>query len=80
MEVDIAEDTGHHVSVAIDPVFGGVYVSYYDATAQHLRMAHYVQAGGNCGAFGSAQCEEIGLMPADYRPLGISIALDVEVN
>ena len=28
MELDTAQDTGHHVSVAIDAIFGGVYVSY----------------------------------------------------
>ena len=62
MELDTAEDTGHHVSVAIDPIMGGVYVSYYDATAQHLRMAHYrhdLGSAGNCGPGDSWYCQTV---------------------
>jgi hypothetical protein len=62
MELDTAEDTGHHVSVAIDPILDGVYISYYDATAQHLRMAHYhpdLGSAGNCGPDDSWYCQTV---------------------
>lgn len=62
MELDTAEDTGHHVSIAIDPILGGVYISYYDATAQHLRMAHYrpdLGLAGNCGPDDSWYCQTV---------------------
>jgi hypothetical protein len=62
MELDTAQDTGHHVPVAIDPIFGGVYVSYYDATAQDLRMAHYrhdLGSAGNCGPGDSWYCQTV---------------------
>jgi hypothetical protein len=59
MEVDTAADTGQHVSVAIDPIYGGVYVSYYDATAKHLRVAHYMGSGGNCGPGDSWYCQTV---------------------
>jgi hypothetical protein len=61
MEVDAVENTnrGQHVSVAIDPIFGGVYVSYYDATAHRLRMANYVISGGNCGPDDSWRCRTV---------------------
>ena len=62
MEVDTDGDTGHHGSVAIDPLLGGVYVSYYDATNKNLRMAHYrhdLGSAGNCGPDGSWYCQTV---------------------
>ncbi len=62
MEVDTDGDTGHHVSVAIDPIFGGVYVSYYDVTHGNLRMAHYrhdLDPAGNCGPDDSWYCQTV---------------------
>jgi hypothetical protein len=52
------------------------HIAYYDAIDKVLKYAVDTGGGGNCGAFGSAQCEEIDSMPADYHPLGVSIALD----
>ena len=62
MEVDTDGDTGHHVSVAVDPIFGGVYVSYYDVINQELRMAHYrhdLGTAGNCGPDDSWYCQTV---------------------
>jgi hypothetical protein len=62
MEVDTDGDTGHHVSVAIDPIFGGVYLSYYDVTNQDLRVAHYrhdLGSAGNCGPEDSWYCQTV---------------------
>ncbi|MGD9148614.1 MAG: hypothetical protein PVI80_23830, partial [Anaerolineae bacterium] len=63
MEVDAVENTnrGQHVSVAIDPFYGGVYVSHYDATNGDLRMAHYMRGepGGNCGPGDSWYCQTV---------------------
>jgi hypothetical protein len=62
MEVDTDGDTGHHVSLAIDPVLGGVYISYYDVTNQDLRVAHYrydLASAGNCGPGDSWYCQTV---------------------
>jgi hypothetical protein len=63
-EVDTAGDTGQHVSIAIDPYpyYGGVYVSYYDATNKDLRMAHFSPSlgpAGNCGPGNSWYCQTV---------------------
>jgi hypothetical protein len=53
------------------------HIAYYDATHDELKYA--VQSDGsdgNCGILGSAQCDTIDAMQADYHPLGISIAGD----
>jgi hypothetical protein len=52
------------------------HIAYYDATHKVLKYAVNVGGGGNCGVLGSARCDEIDSMPADYHPLGISIAED----
>jgi hypothetical protein len=70
-----AKDVGRYASLAVDSA-KRFHIAYYDATDETLKYAVDVGGGGNCGAFGSAQCEEIDLMPADYHPLGIAIALD----
>ncbi len=48
IDVDTPDDTGQHTSVAIDPSTGWIYVSYYDATNQELRMARYGGPSPNC--------------------------------
>jgi hypothetical protein len=57
--VDAAAGTGSHVSVAIDPVSGTTYISYYDASNQDLKMATHVGSGGNCGPDNSWSCETV---------------------
>jgi hypothetical protein len=55
---------------------GHFHIAYYDATNDVLKYAVNVGSGGNCGVGGSAQCDEIDSMQADYHSLGISIAED----
>ena len=50
-------DVGQHVSLALHPVTGAPYVSYYDASHKDLRMAKYVSSGGNCGPHNTWSCE-----------------------
>jgi hypothetical protein len=57
--VDSTNDTGQHVSVAIDQDNGAVYVSYYDNTTKDLRGAKYVGSGGNCGVDNSWDCQTL---------------------
>jgi len=57
--VDSPNNVGQHVSVAIDPVTGTTYISYYDATEKELRMAKHVGSGGNCGLDNSWNCETV---------------------
>jgi hypothetical protein len=68
-------DVGRYASLYVDPG-KHFHIAYYDATNDTLRYAVDVGGSGNCGAFGSAQCDEIDIMPADYHPLGISITGD----
>jgi hypothetical protein len=66
---------GRYASLYVDSG-KNFHVAYYDATNEALYYAVDVGGGGNCGVLGSAQCAEIDGMPADYHPLGISIAED----
>ena len=71
----LTTDAGKYASMYVDD--GGHYhIAYYDATNDTLNYAVDVGSGGNCGVLGSAQCDEIDSMQADYHPLGISIAED----
>ncbi|MGD2157112.1 MAG: hypothetical protein PVG14_10435 [Anaerolineales bacterium] len=73
--VSSAAEVGKYASMYVDD--GGYFhIAYYDATNEVLKYAVEVDSGGNCGILGSAQCETIDTMQADYHPLGISIAED----
>ena len=50
---------GQHVSVALHPVSGAPYISYYDASHESLQMAKYVGSGGNCGPHNDWSCETV---------------------
>lgn len=50
-------DAGQYVSLALDPVDGRPYISFYDANYEGLRMAKYVGTGGNCGSDNNWACE-----------------------
>ena len=70
-------EVGKHASLYVDG-YDRFHIAYYDATHETLNYA--VQTGGsegNCGILGSAQCDTIDGMQADYHPLAISIAEDV---
>jgi len=68
-------DAGKFASMYVDEG-GRFHIAYYDATNDVLKYAVNVGSGGNCGVGGSAQCDTIDTMQADYHPLGISIAED----
>jgi hypothetical protein len=68
-------DVGLYASMYVDNA-SRFHIAYYDATNKALMYAVNVGGGGNCGVLGSAQCDEIDSMPANYHPLGISIAED----
>lgn len=68
-------DVGRYASMYVDDA-GHFHIAYYDATNDELNYAVDVGSGGNCGVFGSAQCDTIDSMPEDIHPLGISIAED----
>ena len=51
-EIDTPGDTGQYVSVAIHPGNGNIYISYYDATNQELRLALSGRGASNCGPNG----------------------------
>ncbi len=55
--VESTNDVGMHVSLARHPHTGQLYMSYYDATNEDLRLAKYVGSGGNCGPGNSWSCE-----------------------
>ena len=57
---------------------GHYHIAYYDADATNkvLKYAVDVGSGGNCGVLGSAQCDTIDTMQANYHPLGVSMAED----
>jgi len=57
--VDTPNNVGQYVSLALDPVSGTPYVSYYDATYNDLRMAKYLGSGGNCGPNNDWSCETV---------------------
>lgn len=56
---DETTDVGQYVSVAIDPRNDRPYISYYDVTNGNLRVAKYVESGGNCGPGDSWSCETV---------------------
>jgi hypothetical protein len=68
-------DVGRYASMYVDGN-DRFHIAYYDATAETLMYATRVDSGGNCGVLGSAQCDKIDDMSADYHPLGVSIAED----
>ena len=71
-----ANDVGKYSSLYVDSA-GDFHIAYYDATDHKLMYARELASGdGNCGVLGSAQCDEIDAMQADYHPVGISIAED----
>ena len=48
---------GEYASIAHHPVSGRIYISYYDATAQDLRLTYQVEKfSGNCGPDNSWYC------------------------
>lgn len=55
--VDSALDYGQYAAIAIDPGSDIPYVSYFDATGGHLRLASPVSSGGNCGPDNSWSCQ-----------------------
>ena len=68
-------DVGQYASIYVDD--GNYFhIAYYNATADTLMYATKVDSVGNCGVFGSAQCDEIDAMQADYHSLGVSMAED----
>ena len=71
----LGSDAGKFASLYLDDdsLF---HIAYYDATRDALKYAHYVGAGGNCGDGNTSRCEEIDAMPADYHPVGVSMAQD----
>jgi hypothetical protein len=69
-------DVGKYASMYVDDATN-FHIAYYDATNEELKYAYELDSStGNCGVGGSAQCDTIDDMPADYHPLGISIAED----
>jgi hypothetical protein len=69
-------DVGKYASLYVDSD-NRFHIAYYDATNQELKYAVQLDGSvGNCGVLGSAQCDTIDSMQADYHPLGISIAED----
>jgi hypothetical protein len=68
-------DVGRYVSLYVDSG-KRFHIAYYDATNEVLKYAVKLGGGGNCGVLGSAQCDDIDSMQADYHPLGVSIAED----
>ena len=73
--VDSSSDVGQHASMYVDSG-NHFHIAYYDATANKLKYAVDVGSGGNCGVFGSAQCETIAPMGSGVYPHGISIVED----
>lgn len=73
--VDSINDVGKYASIYMDNS-NDFHIAYYDATTDELKYAVDVGSSGNCGLFGSAQCETIDSMPADYHPLGVAIIED----
>jgi len=69
-------NVGRYSSLYVDNT-NRFHIAYYDATEDRLMYAvELASSTGNCGVLGSAQCDEIDSMLADYHPLGISIAED----
>jgi hypothetical protein len=72
--VDSALDFGRYASLAVDPANNLTYISYYDATSGHLRLANPVTSGGNCGPANSWLCRTI---DDSSNPVGKSSSLDI---
>jgi hypothetical protein len=72
--VDSALDFGQYASLAIDPRNDTPYISYYDATGGHLRLANPVTSGGNCGPGNSWSCQTVDSNPnaGKFSSIGIS--------
>jgi hypothetical protein len=78
--VSSANDAGQYASLYVDNL-SRFHIAYYVATREEsrkyeLKYAVDTGGGGNCGVFGSAQCDAIDLMMADYHHPGVSIAED----
>jgi hypothetical protein len=65
IEVDTPGDTGQYASVAYDPALRAIYVSYYDATNQALRIARDDRATSNCGPGEEWYCHTLDASGAD---------------
>ena len=61
--VDAALDFGQYVSTAIDPGNDIPYISYFDATSGHLRLASPVTSPANCGPNNSWWCRTVDSNP-----------------
>jgi hypothetical protein len=64
-EVDTEGDTGQYASVAYDPYFGAIYVSYYDATSHSLGIARDDRAISTCGPGEKWFCHTLDTAGAD---------------
>jgi len=74
--VAVDNDVGRYSSLYVDGA-NRFHIAYYDATEDSLMYAvELATATGNCGVWGSARCDEIDSMLADYHPVGLSIAED----
>ncbi len=61
-EVDTSTHTGQHTAVAIQPLFGRIFVSHYSPTYKDLLMAQYpvpTTVSGNCGPNSTWHCQFI---------------------
>ncbi len=72
--VDLAHHYGQYASLAIDPRNDIPFISYYDATSGHLRLASPATTGGNCGPGNSWFCQTVDSSPSvgKYSSIGIS--------
>lgn len=57
--VDDVTNTGRHLSAAIEPSSGMIYLSYYDDFHGDLLLAKYVGSGGDCGPVNDWMCETV---------------------
>ncbi len=73
--VSSASDVGQYASLDVDND-NRPHIAYYDATNGKLMYAVYGGAGGNCGFFGSWQCDEIDSMGTSPHKRDVSLAVD----
>jgi hypothetical protein len=59
IEVDTPNDVGLYSSVALNPAYGSIYISHYDATNQALRMTRYPGNGLDCNPQTDWACIEL---------------------